>query len=128
VRDFTASSELHVRDLLVCLHDFVPHLHHQLKRQIGLFHRNHGAVQIGAFPVEQLGHLRGGIALRALGLVDRLLQGLEKFAALGGARGCGAMSAGRMRIDGIELFMAEPLLHFHRGFIMAAPPPGRWRR
>src|ERR1019366_4329668 len=35
--------------------------------------------------------------------------------------GAAPMSAGRMRIDGIELFMAEPLLHLYRGFIMAAP-------
>jgi len=55
--------------LLVRLHDFVPHLHHQLKGEIGFFDGNHGAVQIRAFAVEELRHLGCGIALPALDLI-----------------------------------------------------------
>ena len=46
-------------------------------------------------PFEELRYLGGGIALRALGLIDGLLQGLEEFAAIGGARWGGANVGGQ---------------------------------
>jgi hypothetical protein len=82
-------SELHVRNSLISLHDLVAHLHHQLKRKVGFFDGDHGAVQVRAFSVKQLGNLAGGIALRALDLIHRLLQDFEKFASHGAPGGCG---------------------------------------
>ena len=107
--------------MLVRLHDLVSHLHHQLKGKIGLFDCNHGAVQVRAFAVQQLRHLGGGIALRALGLIIdccRVSRNLPPRRSLGAY----PISTGRMRMDEIELFMAnlsfflDPklFLHFER--------------
>jgi len=55
-------SKLHIRDLLICCTILLRTLHHQLKREVGFFDRDHGAVQVGAFA--HLQRRRGAASLR----------------------------------------------------------------
>src|SRR5690348_4177557 len=55
--NYSLSLELQFRDFLVSIHDLVSHLHHQLKRNVGLFYRDHDVVDVLPLPLDQLTHL-----------------------------------------------------------------------
>src|SRR5882762_7116966 len=80
-----AASELQTRNFLIRRHDLVPHLHHELKGEVGLFHCDHGAMQVGSVAVQQFRDLALGFALRALDLVHGLLKRFHELAAFGRA-------------------------------------------
>ena len=49
--------ELHARYFLIRAHNFVSHLHHQLKRDVRFLHRDHYVVDIATIALQQIGDL-----------------------------------------------------------------------
>mgnify|MGYP007067850133 CR=1 FL=1 len=61
------SLNLHPLDFFVGRHEFVSHLHHELKGGIRLLQRHHGLVNVRVLPGHQRLH---GLARPCLGVVD----------------------------------------------------------
>ncbi len=52
--DCSALLELHARDFLIRAYDLVPHLHHQLKRDVRFLDGDHDVVNIAAIALQQI--------------------------------------------------------------------------
>src|SRR5581483_8109339 len=57
---YSFALELQFRNFLVRVHDLVPHLHHELKCDVGLFHGDHDVVDVLPVALYQLTYLLVG--------------------------------------------------------------------
>src|SRR5258708_28126947 len=87
------ASELQPRDLFVGGYDFVAHLHHELKAEIGFFYRDQGGVHVRSVSRENSGDLGLGLPFELLHIVKRAVQDVPE------ARSAGACRMQRCRVQ-----------------------------
>ena len=62
--------ELHARYFLIRAHNLVPHLHHQLKRDVRFLDCNHHVVDVAAIALQQVRDLLFRASVKFFHLVD----------------------------------------------------------
>ena len=72
------SLHLHPLNLFIRRHQFVPDLHHQLKRHVCLLQRDHRAVNVLRFARHEGVHRSTGFQLRVVDLSDRRLERIHE--------------------------------------------------
>src|SRR4249919_2804621 len=93
--------ELHARDFLIRAYDLVSYLHHELKRNVRFFNRDHYVMDVTAVTLQQVGNLLFRAAVKLFHLVDGVGQHRTKvalaFARARGRRGSELIEVGERR-------------------------------